>query len=122
VLADGVFDHTKHRIELHAHPGRAASEAAAKAKTRKVPPRCFGPVILGVTDMTLKSQNYRITRGAYIRIVGDRVELTGALAAIEFVPADGTAKADLTKVLVNKPSGLMVLVPQVCRWASAASV
>jgi hypothetical protein len=69
-------------------------------------------VILGVADMTLKSQNDKITRGAYIRVVGDRVELTVALAALEFVPADGTAKADLTKVLVNKPSGLMVLVPQ----------
>jgi hypothetical protein len=111
--ADGALNRATDSIRVNMLPGKAVADAGAEAAAYKVPTRDAGPVIIGVTDMTLKSRNDRITRGGYIRIRGARLELTGPQAAVLFEPADGSraVKASLSNVLVNKPSELLLLVP-----------
>jgi hypothetical protein len=111
--ANGSFNRATDSICVNMLPGEAVAEAGAEASVFKVKTNYTGPVMAGVTDMTLKSRNGRITRGGYIRIRGARLELMGPQAAVLFMPADGSpgVKADLSKVLVNKPSEVILLVP-----------
>jgi hypothetical protein len=110
--ADGAFNPATDSICVIMQPGKVVAEAGAKAAAYKVDANYAGPVIGGVTDLTLKSTNGRITRGGYIRIIGARLKLTGPRAAVVFEPVDGVSvKADITKVLVNKPSEVLLLVP-----------
>jgi hypothetical protein len=109
---DGRYDDRTDSTEIHFSPVKETREAAKNAAKEKVPVRYSGPIISGVFDETRKEENGRITRDAYIMVNGRGIEVVGPQASIEFVPADGTAvKADLSKVLENKPSKLYVLVP-----------
>jgi hypothetical protein len=100
-------------IRLNAHAGERQIAAAKNAPVYKLPPHYSGPIVTGVFDMTLKEENGRISKGQYIKLNGSAIELQGPLAALEFVPISGAAsvKADLIKVLVNKPSEVILLVP-----------
>jgi hypothetical protein len=110
--SEGVFDRSADSIQIHFSPVKETAEAAKNAPAEKVPMHNTGPIIAGVFDMTLKVMNSKITRGEYIKLEGSGIEVVGPLAAIEFVSADGTAvTADLNKVLLNKPSEVLVLVP-----------
>jgi hypothetical protein len=109
---EGVFVRGTDSLQIHFSPVKETAEAAKNAPVEKVPMHYTGPIIGGVFDLTLKLENSKITRGEYIRLDGSGIELVGPLAALEFLPENGTAvMADLTKVLVNKPSEVIVLVP-----------
>jgi hypothetical protein len=111
--ADGALNRATDSICVNMQAGKAVAEAAEEEAAYKVEANYAGPMIVGVTDKTLNETNGRITRGGYIRITGARLELTGPQAAVVFEPADGSpaVKVDLSNVLVNKPSELLVLVP-----------
>jgi hypothetical protein len=100
-------------IELHFNPAAETRELADKAPVEKVAMPSTGPVIGGVFDETLKEENGRIMRGGYIRINGRGIEIVGPQATIEFVSTlyNVITPADLSTLLLNKPSELFIRVP-----------
>jgi hypothetical protein len=106
-----LFNHLLHKALVHMLAGKEIAEAGKNPPAHKVPANT-GMKIVSVTDLTTKSNNDKITRGGYIRVTGDMIELAGPDAAVFFM-LSGLApmQADISKVLVNKPSELLILVP-----------
>jgi hypothetical protein len=137
-IAAGGQDGEAPRLSVHANmqPGAALKAAAAKVKLRKTAPRVSGTLIVSVTDAKTGEINGIISPGHNIVVTGQKLSVQGddPACGVYFTPVKDAGKpagakagsrtassasrsgakavkAKKSDIIVNKPSGLIILVP-----------
>ena len=113
---DDGFDPSRHKIRLNLRPGSLLLDVPEKLKVKKLSPgvKAF---INSVTDIKTGSVNNSLTPGKNIRIIGQRVKITGADPSCGLYFVSDKAQSDPVKVeaseyVVNKPSELIAVIPK----------
>jgi hypothetical protein len=119
---DAPFDPGKHKVHIKLQTGVALRTAVAEVKTRRVAAVVTGTVITAVTDLKTGAINATLTPGHDAKVSGVKLRITGSdpTVGLYFVLATGDAvKVDISDVVVNNSSELIVLVPALPAGATA---
>lgn len=113
---DGVMDtfaSSKHKLNVNLQKGTLLRKREAKVPLMKTNTTLPQPSITKVKDSTTGSINQLLTPGGVVELHGVDIKVVGDHAAcgLWFVPVTGEAVKS-TVLILNKPSILIVIVPQ----------
>ena len=108
------FDPARHKIKINLNQGVAVRDAALKIKTQKVQVAEPIPYIQEVKDVISGVVNDQLTPGGVMQLTGSRLKV------IEDEPSNGiflitagtTDEIKLGSIIDNKPSRLLIMLPQ----------
>ena len=112
---DDGFDPSRHKIRLNLRPGSLLQAVPGKLKVRKLNlgVKAF---INSVTDIKTGSVDDKLTPGKNVRIIGQRLKITGddpscGLYFVSDKPQETPVKVETSEYVVNNPSELIAVIP-----------
>ena len=113
---DDNFDKSRHKIRLNLQPGTLLKDLPAKLSVKKVNPGAR-TLINSVVDIKSGSSNSKITPGNNIKILGQRLKISGpdSSCGLYFVSSkaqEQLVKVDTSDLVINKPSEIIAVIPK----------
>jgi hypothetical protein len=110
------FNPEKHSVLFEFHQGAALRKELANVTVDIMGVAETGPQIFEVTDMKTGSVNDLMTPGRNLKISGQKIKIAGDNPAVGIVfrsqdDPDSTYPLDLTDLVTNNPSELMIVIP-----------
>ncbi|MBG8554377.1 DNA-binding domain-containing protein [Hymenobacter guriensis] len=110
--AQDQFDAARHQLRVRVSPGIRLRRAEQGLTVEQVRADAVQPVLDQAEDFTSNTTNDKLSKGGTVRLTGSRLKFDAAdtKQGIFLVAANGT-ETRMTRVLTNKPSELLFLVP-----------
>lgn len=110
--AQDQFDPTRHQLRVRVAPGIRLRKAEQGLRVEQVRADAVQPVLDQAEDFTSDTTSEQLSKGGTVRLAGSRLkfEATDSQQGIFLVAANGT-ETRVARVLTNKPSELLFMVP-----------
>jgi len=110
--SDDQYDHKRHQIKLNVNPGLRLKEATEDMTAEKVNARQRRPQVRVVEDHMSETKNDKLTPGGMLKISGSLLKYNPDDSEQGvFLLATDAAETKLGPVIRNKPSTLIIAVP-----------
>ncbi|MCC2545929.1 DUF4469 domain-containing protein [Hymenobacter sp. BT175] len=110
--AQDAFDAARHQLRVRVSPGLRLRKAEQGLSVEQVRADTVQPQPDQLHDFSSDTTNDRLTKGGTARLTGERLKFddTDVTQGLFLVATDGT-ETYLTRLLTNKPSELLFMVP-----------
>jgi hypothetical protein len=110
--AQDAFDPIRHQLRVRVSPGVRLRKAEQGLSVEQVRADTVQPHLDHLEDFSSDTTNDRLSKGSTARLTGDRLKFDPAdLTQGIFLIPPGGAETRISRVLTNKPSELLFMVP-----------